>query len=169
MYYNMNKKLIRLTESDLHRIVKESVQKILNEGFFDKFYQGNIPQDDTQSNSQFINGQVPEKYIYNTIRQACYDASPYNIDNIKDVIMNIAPKVLSTKCRSEEAKAAYEQLQQDLKQYGEYLNCGNIRIEEKVYTGIGYKIMDILSGHANAKMRDDDIQREIKFFTVTKR
>ena len=31
MYYNMNKKLIRLTESDLHRIVKESVNKILNE------------------------------------------------------------------------------------------------------------------------------------------
>ena len=27
----MNKKLIRLTESDLHRIVKESVQKILRE------------------------------------------------------------------------------------------------------------------------------------------
>ena len=28
---NMNKKLIRLTESDLHRIVKESVDRILNE------------------------------------------------------------------------------------------------------------------------------------------
>ena len=28
---NMNKKVIRLTESDLHRIVKESVKKILNE------------------------------------------------------------------------------------------------------------------------------------------
>ena len=28
----MNKKLIRLTEQDLHRIVKESVNKILNEG-----------------------------------------------------------------------------------------------------------------------------------------
>ena len=28
----MNKKLIRLTESDLHRIVKESVKKILTEG-----------------------------------------------------------------------------------------------------------------------------------------
>lgn len=27
----MNKKLIRLTESDLHRIVKESVNKVLNE------------------------------------------------------------------------------------------------------------------------------------------
>ena len=30
-YTNMNKKLIRLTESDLHRIVKESVNRILNE------------------------------------------------------------------------------------------------------------------------------------------
>jgi hypothetical protein len=30
----MNKKLIRLTESDLHRIVKESVNNILNEWFF---------------------------------------------------------------------------------------------------------------------------------------
>ena len=30
-YYNMNKKLIRLTESDLHRIVKESVNKVLTE------------------------------------------------------------------------------------------------------------------------------------------
>jgi hypothetical protein len=29
---NMNKKLIRLTESDLHRIVKESVQKLLVKG-----------------------------------------------------------------------------------------------------------------------------------------
>ena len=28
---NMNKKLIRLTESDLHRIVKESVNRILRE------------------------------------------------------------------------------------------------------------------------------------------
>ena len=27
----MNKKLIRLTEQDLHRIVKESVNRILNE------------------------------------------------------------------------------------------------------------------------------------------
>jgi len=30
-YRNMNKKLIRLTESDLHKIVKESVNRILNE------------------------------------------------------------------------------------------------------------------------------------------
>lgn len=31
-----NKQIIRLTESDLHRIVKESVNMVLNEGFFDK-------------------------------------------------------------------------------------------------------------------------------------
>lgn len=33
-YNNMDKKLIRLTESDLHRIVKESVKKVLNERTF---------------------------------------------------------------------------------------------------------------------------------------
>ena len=32
---NMNKKLIRLTESDLHRIVKESVKRIIKEGWKD--------------------------------------------------------------------------------------------------------------------------------------
>lgn len=31
----MSKKLIRLTESDLHRIVKESVNRILKEGLYD--------------------------------------------------------------------------------------------------------------------------------------
>ena len=31
IHINMNKKLIRLTESDLHRIVKESVNKVLRE------------------------------------------------------------------------------------------------------------------------------------------
>ena len=32
---NMNKKLIRLTESDLHRIVKESVNKVMKESSYD--------------------------------------------------------------------------------------------------------------------------------------
>ncbi len=42
---NMNKKLIRLTESDLHRIVKQSVNKILKEGVGDNAYlQQNIQQ-----------------------------------------------------------------------------------------------------------------------------
>ena len=32
---NMNKKLIRLTESDLHRIVKQSVNRVLKESSYD--------------------------------------------------------------------------------------------------------------------------------------
>ena len=31
----MNKKIIRITESDLHRIVKETLNRKLNEGNFD--------------------------------------------------------------------------------------------------------------------------------------
>ena len=38
----MNKKLIRLTESDLHRIVKESLGKILNEGIEDDMLKHNV-------------------------------------------------------------------------------------------------------------------------------
>lgn len=34
----MNKKLIRLTESDLHRIVKKSVNRILKEGYYDDLH-----------------------------------------------------------------------------------------------------------------------------------
>ena len=35
--HNMNKKFIRVTESDLHKIVKESVNRVLNEStIFDK-------------------------------------------------------------------------------------------------------------------------------------
>lgn len=36
----MNKKLIRLTESDLHRIVKESVNRVLNEEHGGTYIQG---------------------------------------------------------------------------------------------------------------------------------
>ena len=39
-YTNMNKKLIRLTESDLHRIVKESVNRIVEETNDDYNYNG---------------------------------------------------------------------------------------------------------------------------------
>lgn len=38
---NMNKKLIRLTESDLHRIVNESVNKVLKEGIEDDMLKRN--------------------------------------------------------------------------------------------------------------------------------
>ena len=43
---DMNKKLIRLTESDLHRIVKESVNRVLNEvEFRGRTFHGNMPDD----------------------------------------------------------------------------------------------------------------------------
>lgn len=55
----MAKKLIRLTENDLHRIVKESVNTILKEGFFDKFSKSepkveveDEPQDHTYSEKE---------------------------------------------------------------------------------------------------------------------
>ena len=42
----MNKKLIRLTEQDLHRIVKESVNKVLNEiQYGGESLHGNNPED----------------------------------------------------------------------------------------------------------------------------
>ena len=42
-----NKKLIRLTESDLHRIVKESVNKVLNEVTYTTDYlNGRLPNTD---------------------------------------------------------------------------------------------------------------------------
>jgi hypothetical protein len=51
------KKLIRLTESDLHRIVKESVNKVLcNEGFGDKF-RGAVHGFKTGANQQAANDE----------------------------------------------------------------------------------------------------------------
>ena len=44
---NMNKKLIRLTESDLHRIVKQSVNKILKESSYDSM--GNFNKESNNS------------------------------------------------------------------------------------------------------------------------
>ena len=42
----MNKKLIRLTESDLHRIVRESVNNVLNEVTYTTDYLNGIPNTD---------------------------------------------------------------------------------------------------------------------------
>jgi len=50
-YTNMNRKLIRLTESDLHRIVKESVDSIVKEGF-GNMYSNNFVQPNQQAMQQ---------------------------------------------------------------------------------------------------------------------
>lgn len=52
---NMNKKLIRLTESDLHRIVKESVNRVLREGLAEPLVFWRYIDD--------YNGQTEEKTI----------------------------------------------------------------------------------------------------------
>lgn len=41
---NMNKKFIRLTESDLHRIVKESINRVINEGAGNTSFDRAIPE-----------------------------------------------------------------------------------------------------------------------------
>lgn len=53
----MNKKLIRLTESDLHRIIKESLNKIMSEGVE---YQNDDPYDEIQHYMQLINDTYDE-------------------------------------------------------------------------------------------------------------
>jgi hypothetical protein len=64
----MNKKLIRLTENDLHRIVKESVNRvIIEEGFGDKisgaiqgFRTGKNLQDVNNADSDALRNQVDQ-------------------------------------------------------------------------------------------------------------
>ena len=53
----MEKKLIRLTESDLHRIVKTSVSKIINEAYMDGGYE-QIDLDGSVNVDDGINGRV---------------------------------------------------------------------------------------------------------------
>ena len=58
----MNKKQIRLTESDLKQIVKESVNKILSEAY------GTPPHDDFNFTSTLKDGDYPEDSLYGTIK-----------------------------------------------------------------------------------------------------
>ena len=68
----MNKRLIRLTEGDLHRIVKESVNKILSEAY-DYSLRNTLPRD--------LNGialRVGDIVTYYN-RTGNYDTIPYRI------------------------------------------------------------------------------------------
>lgn len=77
---NMKNKLIRLTEGDLHRIIKESVNKMLKETSID--------------NDSYFGGGLPDKYFDDN------DYIPYNdriskkeinqLETIADTIANIA-------------------------------------------------------------------------------
>lgn len=59
----MNKKLIRLTESDIHRIVKESINRILKEAYSDIYGDGlgvNYPE--SMYNNAYILSNTPEEF-----------------------------------------------------------------------------------------------------------
>lgn len=58
----MNKKLIRLTESDLHRIVKESVNRIISESDLNKPIDGNLDIPSYEDpNELFSNCEIPNR------------------------------------------------------------------------------------------------------------
>lgn len=60
----MRKTLIRLTESDLHRIVKETVNKILNEGFGKGKKYGYKTKDGEMAECQFVTSTFEDGYPY---------------------------------------------------------------------------------------------------------
>ena len=57
----MNKKIIKLSEGDLHKIVKESTQKILNEAY------GTMPLSDFQKNVDIDNDDDEGMTLYNVL------------------------------------------------------------------------------------------------------
>jgi hypothetical protein len=82
---NMNKKLIRLTEQDLHRIVKESVNGVLNEGFWGNMgsairgaYNGYQANQSMQNNARYGNTSNIAKYINDLYEQVGWFAEEFN-------------------------------------------------------------------------------------------
>ena len=63
---NMNMKLIRLTESDLHRIVKESVEQILKESNYENYFdwakRSNASDDEIEAAGERHDSRIPSIY-----------------------------------------------------------------------------------------------------------
>lgn len=77
----MTKKIIRLTENDIHRIVCETVNNILEEGFFDKSKKKSEPEVRPE-----IENEPPQNHIYSVKElQWLYD----NQNSINDFERNI--------------------------------------------------------------------------------
>ena len=112
----MNKKLIRLTESDLHRIIMETVNKVLiNEGLFDRFRRSKGANAATKSMD------LEGEYEYNPEDRTYY----YIASNGQKYSTNITPK------KSEVGKnwnpfgahfaGGHQMTPQDVKKYNEKL------------------------------------------------
>ena len=63
----MNKKLIRLTESDLHRIVRKSVNRLLKEGYDIPEFQVNVSETVNGDSIAWVSRYSPDGYIGMTI------------------------------------------------------------------------------------------------------
>ena len=68
----MNKKLIRLTESDLHRIVKESVNRVLNEI-------GDTPK------GQYMLGRLQGRHMNNGKNKSAVETSRYSASEMNKI------------------------------------------------------------------------------------
>lgn len=82
---HMNKKLIRLTESDLHKIVKEAVNKILTESSIDDVFDG-MPH--TYTVDLYTKSEGKFGYAFSNIR---------NYDELNAAIKERFPDVLNWK------------------------------------------------------------------------
>ena len=82
---NMNKKFIRLTESDLHKIVKEAVNKILTESSIDDVFDG-MPH--TYTVDLYTRSEGKFGYAFSNIR---------NYDELNAAIKEKFPDVLNWK------------------------------------------------------------------------
>ena len=86
----MNKKLIRLTESDLHRIVKESVKRVLNES---QSFKGTIASINELCNDLNMTVEYGQQYLYDGIptlpvKFTANNVERNDIDEILDYLEN---------------------------------------------------------------------------------
>lgn len=85
----MSKKLIRLTETDLHRIIKESVNRILKESSdgFETYYRGyNSKYGSQHTNLIWITDDISYARAYgNRIEEIIIDLSKLNIASLYEI------------------------------------------------------------------------------------
>lgn len=74
----MNKKPIRLTEGDLHKIVKESVKKVLKEEFYGDDNHG-------ENGEEYYEDTIEGEYLYDDLMSGKYD------DELDDIIRGKRP------------------------------------------------------------------------------
>ena len=105
MIYKMKKQVIRLTEEDLHEIIKESVNRVLNEGFGSNLALAGMLSLGSPTNA---NAEAPSAKIYAyEVGRDLLKNSRYGIDNndIQTFLYNIKEYIdFSSKISTENIK-----------------------------------------------------------------